>query len=253
MSTLVFHRCWRLAALFLAATGLSGCLTTFTPPSKISHVTPEEVLIVFDAPEFAGTAPKRAKFMDNMDLEEYARFEGGGAVAEVIYSATVPEAYFTAALDYPFTVDESVRTWNFALRHTLEWGPVDRAAADLTEFFYRPFRIVDTNRSCVGFSADWDMVVHDPDVRSRKSMFGYYCARPGEALSADRMVDLLDSIAVRGLNRRMRKKGQVAKMSSQAEPWQVARGQGSGSETGNAGFPYRFAEPIDQDGESAVP
>lgn len=233
------------ATLATGALFLSGCVTP-TPATKISGVTPTEVKIFFNAPEFQGTAPQRASYLDDWDVEEYTLFEGGGAVAEVIYAAVNIDGYFILALDYPFTVADSIKTWNFAKQQTLTMGPVNRVTTGLTDIFYRPFQISGTNRSCFGFSADWDLVSFDPESRSGQAMFGYYCAPLGKTLSNDHIATLLDSIHVREFHRKM--PGLVASLPPTVQPWQIARGFSPGSKTGNTGFPYRFADAIIFDG-----
>lgn len=253
MDQMHFHRNWRIVGLVLVMTGLGaglgGCVTPPTDPLKITSVPPSETLIVFNAADFIGAPPRRARFLDEWDLEEYARYESNGAVAEIIYSTTAPDAYMIAALDYPFTVDESIKTWNFPKRHSLQWGRINRVRADLTDFFYKPFQIVNKNRACFGFSSDWDFVSWDQELRSRKSIFGYYCAPAGVTLNNDQIITLLDQIGIIGITQRRRGSSQAeAKTETKTDPLQMAHGSLPNVETGNLGFPYRFADMITLDG-----
>lgn len=248
MSTLLVRRSWRLAALFLAATSLGACAVPGTDGSRIRAVAPGEERILFAADEFLGTTPRRALFMDDWEREEYARFEGRGARAELIYITSVSP---NVALEYPFMVRDTVGTWNMSRRNAPQWGPSGQASAAFdtiyTQSFYtQSFTFGGTDRPCVGFNAEWDMVGDDPANRVGKVLFGYYCAPSGTVLTEERIASLLGTVGIRGVTERLGKRARgpapAVSPAQAAQAAQTARGASPTADTGNAGFPFGFGQ-----------
>jgi hypothetical protein len=75
-------------------------------------------------------------------------------------------------------------------------------------------------------------------------MFGYYCVKPGEALSADRIEDLISDIRIRGVTERRRLVVAGAAATTPRDPGEaaaVAKGVSANADTGNSKFPFAFA------------
>lgn len=240
-----------VAALALAMAVLGGCAAYSIEQPTIAKVAPGDERIVFAADDFKGATPVHVTFTDPWQREEYALFQGNGAQAEILYSAA--RTGHQVALEYLFTVDRSVDTWNLNRKYTKSWGETEWFRALLAGFFYKPYRLAETNRSCFGFSAAWDHPPEDPHGWPGKVLFGYYCAKEDGALTRDRMETLLERIGVRGITERLgpRPGGpQGSGVSAaavppdpriQAEAVRLARGPLPAGDTGNPGFPFDLA------------
>ncbi len=242
-----------VASLVLAMAVLGGCEVSAIQRPMIAKVAPGDERIVFAAAEFAGTTPVHVKFIDSWQREDYALFKGNGAQGEILYAAANP--YDQVALEYQFTVDRSVETWNLNRKYAKSWGDAERFPGPFAEFFYIPFTLVETDRSCFGFTADWDDPADDPDHRPGKVLFGYYCAKEGVSLTVERMEGLLEGIGIRGITERLRPR-RGGPRGSEAPPnppihnraARLAQGPSPGGETGNPGFPFDLARYYQVDG-----
>lgn len=230
-----------MALLALAAVALGGCAAGSIEQPAVSRLGPGDGRIVFAADAFKGTAPVHVAFTDPWQREEYALFKGDHAQAEVLYSSTQPG--YQVALEYLFTVDRSVDTWNLNRKYTKSWGESTWFRAPLTGLFYQPYILVEANRQCFGFSGGWDDPSDDPQNRPGKVLFGYYCAGSGEALPRDRMEALLSTIGVRGITEPLRYAERQSQATAVHEPAAVslAKGSSPGGESGNPQFPFDLA------------
>ncbi len=233
-----------LALVTAAFAALTGCAAYSIDQPAVARIAPGDARIVFADDEFKGSAPVHIKFTDPWQREEYALFQGNGSQAEILYSST--EIGYQVALEYLFTVDRSVETWNLNRKYTRSWGENEWFQGPFVGFFYQPYQLVEANRSCFGFSSTWDDPSDDPDHRPGKVLFGYYCAGPGGALTRGRMEALLDRIGVRGITERIR--GGSGGMGAgapdaghQAEATRLARGGTPNTVTGNPDFPFDLA------------
>ncbi len=242
MSTLIVRRSWRLAAFLLAlsAAGVGACVAPVPDRSGFWVPVPGKETVFFDAEVFAGTTPRRAVFIDRWEWqrEEYARFEGGGARAELVYITTT---HPNIALEYRFKVRDTVETWNMTRRDSPQWGSVREVPTELTQFFAQPFTLPAADRLCVGFNAEWDGVGDDPQNRVGKVLFGYYCAPSGTELTEERIAPLLDRVGLRGITEPLYRHAEdPAPQVSMAQAETIARGASPTADTGNAGFPFGF-------------
>ncbi len=188
-----------LAILLIATVGaLSACegLPGRLPGPKAAELPPEKGLILFSADTVGDTPKRRVQYADNEQRVDYALYRGGGAQAEFIYMETPYNIWI--AFDFPYTVRDKVEAWKFSKGQAIEWGKAVRISTALGPFFYRPYRLTEMDRSCVGMSGDWDTAVEDPELRSERIMFGYYCAPPGKALGVGETLSLLDRIGLKG-------------------------------------------------------
>ncbi len=232
------------AGIVVAAAALAGCAVAPPPGTgkgKIETVPPGDERIVFAAPVFRGTAPQRGKFADDWEREEYALFRGGGAQAEIIYSTVMlgPEV----ALQYDYTLERMVETWNVNRTQAKIWSAAERVRAPLGEFFYKPYTFAGGSRACFGFKNEWDYIGEDPWNRPGKVLFGYYCAKAGQKISLDEMEDLIRTIGVRGITEPIRKSETAqAAAAPVADATLIAKGPSPSADRGNMNFPFRFAE-----------
>jgi hypothetical protein len=217
-----------LALVTVAFAALTGCAAYSVDQPAVTRIAPGDARIVFADDEFKGTASVHVRFTDSWQHEEYALFHGNGSQAEILYSSA--ETGYQLALEYLFTVERSVETWNLNRKYTRSWGETEWFRGPFVGFFYQPYQLVEVNRSCFGFSF----------------LFGYYCAGPGGALTRDRMEALLERIGVRGITERIRRDSgaavaRVPDAGHQAEATRLARGGAPGTITGNPGFPFDLA------------
>jgi len=236
-----------IALALLAATSVlaAGCAEFRLPPPGTVVVPPDQARIVFDADAFASTTPVRVRYSDLWQSEEYARFQGRGAQAEVIY-ARIDYAE-RVALDYNMLIEDMVETWNYNKGRAKTWGKAEGTRTPLSRFWYRPYALRDKNQSCVGFTTDGNVEPQDPRYQ-RWALFGYYCAAPGETLTKAQMEQVVSSVGVLGVSKpRWKAETEAAKAGAPrpgetpGDPVQIARADG---EAGNPKFPFLFARWI---------
>lgn len=229
---------WAVASLMLAM----GCAEFRLPPPATVLVPPDQARIVFDADAFASTTPVRVRYSDLWQSEEYARFQGRGAQAEVIqaqidYSERV-------ALDYNMLVEDMVETWNYNKGQAKSWGKAEGIRTPLSRFWYRPYALQNKNQSCVGFTTDGNVEPQDPRYQ-RWALFGYYCAAPGTTLTKAQMEQLVNSVGILGVSKpRWKAEVEAAKASAPqtgATPGDAIQVARAGGEAGNPRFPFMFA------------
>jgi hypothetical protein len=245
-----------IALLALATAALGGCgFSAIEPPATV-NLAPQDRLILFPAQAFKGTRSLQVKYTDPWQREDYALFKGNGAQAEILHAA-ITERGFEVALEYLFTVDRSVETWNLSRQYTLSWGEPGRLQRPFAVFFYISYRLVETNRPCFGFSAEWDDPPEDPVQRPGKVLFGYYCAKPGTVLTGDEIETLIGRIGLRGVTERVGWRPATARRDAPFAPaaihdqnkaTRLARGASAGGEVGNPGFPFDLARSYSVDG-----
>ena len=228
-----------ITVLIVAAPILGGCAGANMP--AIVTVPPGDERIVFTAAEFKGMTPQRVKYTDLWQREEYALFRANGAQAEIIYASAKEDA--STALEYGYTVEGTIKTWNLNKKFDIQWRKVQRIAVPFGDIFYKPYLLKGKNRECFGFAREWDHLSDDPDHRPGKVLFGYFCAKAGAHISEDGIEELIQRIGVRGVTERLGSRrgsgGDVAPASADAV--MIARGADASSESGNANFPFGFA------------
>ena len=126
----------------------------------------------------------------------------------------------------------------------MTWGQSGRVGAPLGAYFYQRFRLADTNRNCFGFITEWDQRTDDPYLRSTKILFGYYCARAGDAIAKAEIAGLLDNVWIRGITARFDARFTPVAPSGPGSGRAGATlfAQAGSRNTGNAAFPFNLAE-----------
>ena len=250
-----------LAMVALLSAGLLGACTNFPfspPQEKTAELPANKGVIIFESADWKGAA-RRVQYTDNDQRVDYALFRGkgdAGAQAELIYMDRPPMA--KVAFEFPFTVRDMVKTWNFSKGQSVEWQKGKFLRTELGEFFTRPYRLAAKNRQCFGLSGEWDIAVDDPDLRDTRILFGYYCAPPGVSMGEEKRASLITGIGLRTVSKRSvvyaalfyepmsdekfyrDVEDHAGTLQDNVRATQSARGQGVSPAAGIADFPFRF-------------
>jgi hypothetical protein len=161
---------------------------------------------------------------------------------EIIYAAA--SKAFTVALDYQLPIKEMVATWNLNSRQNLVWGPLGRIDTRLGTWFYRNYELSNIHRSCAGFMVEWDQIYEDPHGRHGKVLFGYLYAAEAMALDNEQIRTLILGIGIRPqgeLSDVQKARSDISAGSHRPAAIETARGKNRSTDTGNPGFPFKFA------------
>lgn len=180
------------AVIGTMVTALAACAAA---PNNVVSTPPDKGLVLFDTEAFDGTEPQRVSYINSWQEEEYARFEGDDARAEILYS--VADERDSIVLDFDLTLASSIGTWPGLSSGTVLWGDKGSVRAPLGLFEYQFFTQTASNRSCVGFLNEWDHRVGDTRLRPAKVLFGYYCGKPGTRLGKDSVTGLLAGLWIK--------------------------------------------------------
>ncbi len=212
------------SAMVLAACKKASNRTVATPQGE-GHV-------IFESEVFTETVPTRVGWVNTWQEEEYSRFAGKGAQAEVIYS--VADERDSVVLDFVMTLDRVIGTWHTAS----SLGEKGNAETPLGTFQYQHF--TQAGRPCVGFLNEWDYRSGDRQLRPAKVLFGYYCGKSGPSLGRKHVASLLSDIWIRDIDRIDFRFTPRLSLASSARAGNV----------GNLQFPYARADRFtDADGE----
>lgn len=257
-----------LAALIALTGMLAGCadLPYRLPGERAAELSGDKGLILFSTETVGKTAQKRIQYTDNEQRVDYALFQGQGdskgAQAEFVYMET--KGMVLVAFEFPFTILDKVKTWNFSKDQPMEWGKAVQLRTRVGPIFFRPYRLTGLNRQCFGMSGEWETHQLDEKLRDTRIMFGYYCAAPGQALSEKEMLSLVDRIGLRGTTERSpgyadpvyNFYGDVEEVYGGSEGTKravkMAQGAGTPHSTGIGEFPFRYAEPFTVSGGDNV-
>ena len=233
MKTLAF-----VSLLGISAAALTACSG---PTPRTVDTAAKNGLVTFDADAFASTAPQRVGYIDIWQEEEYAKFEGDGADAVIIYS--VADERDSIVLDFNLTLDRIIENWHPRAAGAVSLGEEGTVKAPLGSFDYRQFTVGTGKRPCVAFLNEWDYRMGDPELRPAKVLFGYYCGKGGTVLDKDGVAGLLSDIWIKGIRRidyRFTPRIRLA----------AAAGPGAPADASGLHFPYARADRfVDADGE----
>lgn len=194
--------------LLLMPFALAGCVATgmqFTQPGDsglrgLRQADDGTARVVVSGSALAGAKPVRVQFEDPWEFEEYALFPGtDGSQTEVIYIAARHGTNNHVALEYGRLISDTVVGWNISQRQKIDWQPSQWISTRWGGAWAQPYRLRQANRSCVGFSAGWDDMQDDPQIRPSKAIFGYHCATPGKTLPFADAVAAVQAVGIRGI------------------------------------------------------
>ena len=234
----------RLAFPMVAAALLAGCAASTYDAQQtydsrhVSFLAPDSGHVTVNAREFRGEPRRRVVFDEAWQREEYVLYRGFGAQAELFYSRAAAGTY---ALEYEDLVERSVGRWNINRGQAKQWGEHGRVYSLFGDVFYRAYRLPALDRSCAGFSVDWDYRADDPFTRPSKVLFGYYCAAPGAPLAQEEIEDLIAGIRVGAPPRNSKGRLANADANGHAAALRIARGPSPKGETGLPSFPLYMA------------
>ncbi len=236
----------------LSAATLAGCAVADAARPGLRTVEPGEARVVFAAPAFRSAEPGRVAFADIHQREEYARFEGVGARAELVHISTRHYLIKNLIIDGLKVTEPMARGWSFIARRNPVFEEARKVETGWATFWIRPFRAGDPVRSCFALTSEWDYRQEDPLTRPEKALFGYYCAEPGGRLNAAETDALVAAIGVNGVNlpraEPFAEEGPLPTALSQAELERLARG-GAADDFGNPAFPFMLVRIYVEGGE----
>ena len=231
-----------IAAALTLVTSVAGCRASTRLDPGVDWVVADEHRIAVACEIFASAKPIRVKYTDAWQIEEYALFRADGRQCEIIYAEA--NRAFTVALDYRMPIEEMVATWHLNSHPNLVWGPLGRIDRRFGTWFYRPYKISDLQRPCVGFMVEWDQIYEDPQGRPGKVVFGYFCGAGGETLEDQEIRALIWGISVRMQGESSgEQQTEYLHDAGSIKPSAIgaAKGYGPAADSGNPGFPFRFA------------
>lgn len=104
----------RASAVVLATaalTILAACKTGGSTAGLFRTVNANNGLVSFEGARFEKLAARQLRSKDAWQTEEYVSFQGGGIQSELIYS--VAKRYDYVSLEFPYTLDETLRQWRY--------------------------------------------------------------------------------------------------------------------------------------------
>lgn len=224
-----------LKRLFLpvfATAILAGCVADV----PVTQMTPaQDTLIAVNDPALKDKATARVSYTGLYEHVEYVRYENGGLTLEAVYDVVIDDPVI---LDYHYTLGRMLDTWNLNAGQAKAWGSRGTARGWHDVIDYQLYTLTAQNRHCAAFAGEWDLSGRDPFGRPMEVVFGYACAKSGEALSADRVEALLKSVRI---DRRFGHTFVKPGMQATFDPAAYAIATGSAQPgTGNAKFPFDF-------------
>jgi len=232
-----------LAVTLTATLGLQACLTTPGNPhgtvSGVRGIPAGTEQIEFPVADFLGGQVTRVKYEEPLSREEYALFQGKGAQAEVIFIQTL--GFEQTVLEFSKLTRDAISDFNFIRNGKVTFSDASYKASgtDLPTFVH-PFNVAKSNQDCFGFQSEWDFEPEDNAGRYRKVMFGYYCAKPGEVLSAERIDETIGKIALAGITVPSNGSADTATPKAfHVAELQALANQGNQGKTGNTAFPFK--------------
>ncbi len=244
----------RFAYIAVSAVVLTGCTVAEDMRHGFRPLAAENGLMVFDAPAFDGTEPVRVMYADHRQREEYVRFQGGGAQAEVVYLSIRKWHNPRTVLNGVAGLDGMHESWNFLKGRPHEEQEAVAWETDLTKIWYKTFGLSGSKRTCMGFRAEWDENYWDRESRPTRALFGYYCAKPGTEISTVEAGMLMDGLGIRGVSQRQTGRPTdvtaIPETPTQQELAALARGGDGG--VGAVRFPMLLAWTFSPDGGGVI-
>lgn len=236
----------RLAVFGLAFASLAALGACAPQPGAIEGYRALDGLIAFDAPVLKSVQPKRVTHVNSIQRQEYARFEGAGATAEVVLVQARHFFLENVSLNFPQTTENVIGLWNAFKGKDIKMAKAVWYHPELAGFWYRPFSAA-SGPSCIAFTSEWDIHAADEKLRPDMALLGYYCAPKGQALGPVEAEKVIDTIGVAGVNKSFRGNSLELAMApdpNQQEPLaRLVRGaSASGGGAGTDYFPFNMAE-----------
>jgi hypothetical protein len=226
-----------------AALALSGC--DLLPEIKAESVSRGQTRILSTAPFLAGAKADTISFEDRWLRQDYTLLTGRGLQAEFLYSTAFTEALpESGVLEVSDSFDKATDHWTLNASHprqqTGAMGRVDRVGQAL---FYRPYRITDLGWECMALKSEWDTAGRDIEFRAGKAVTGYICDTRGDAMTAERALQIARSMTFVGQDT-PRNPPLPLDSAQGAALVAEARGQGSGGARGIPSFPMRIGREL---------
>ena len=204
-------------------------------------------LITFKNSPLSTATAKRVWYTGPFEHLEYALMETDGILLEAVYDRVIGDQTILA---YHYWMDKMLDTWNHNRGQSRIMGESKPAQAWHGAIDVQMYRLQRSNERCAGFNSEWDHSGRDPQGRPKKVLFGYMCAKPGQALTRDQVESILAGITLdRRFGHTFVKPGQRA--STDEAAYALASGAGR-SGIGNVKFPFEFGTQYSgEDGDSS--
>ncbi len=113
--------------------------------------------------------------------------------AQLVLQKLAPLMYFS----YGFEIEEYIKRMKFLADKNSSIGERKSATNSIGQIVYRKFTFDDFQ--CMAFGQNFGDTVHDSRILQFSDLLrGFYCGDRGEKLSSDRIVQVVDSIDVKG-------------------------------------------------------
>ncbi|MDH3701039.1 MAG: hypothetical protein OEU46_06980 [Alphaproteobacteria bacterium] len=220
----------------------------FTAKWPVTRWAPAgEALITFKNSALSKASAKRVWYTGAFEHLEYALVETDGIVLEAVYDRVIGDQ---TILDYHYWMEKMLDTWHRNAGQSKVMGVSKSARAWHGTIDYQLYRLQRTNQNCAGFNSEWDVSARDPNGRPKKVLFGYMCAKSGQALNQAQVETILKGVTLDNrFGHTFVKPGQKAATDEAA----YALGSGTGGTgTGNLKFPFEFGTQYSgEDGDSS--
>jgi hypothetical protein len=137
----------------------------------------------------------------------------------------------------------------------LYWGPLGRIDNHpFGIFFYRPYGLGEVRRPCFAFLVEWDQIYADPQSRPGKVLFGYYCGETSDVLGDAEVRTMIRGITMCSTSACQDSQDRKSSTTASMQRPETAPAIASGSlkNSGNSGFPFRFARYYTESGGSKL-
>jgi hypothetical protein len=185
--------------LLIGSLALGGCEGIKVEEAKYKEVPSAERRILLYTEHFAGVDPRVhvQTITYAGHRREWVVFKGNGHQAEILLSEAGPGYYWTEFVNKP--AGDYVTDWPYFKSRTIKLGSKGNSPGPLGATSYQRFQHSDSD--CVSLMNSFSPTVSDRGggpIKSTKFIIGYFCNKPGEVLSEERIKAFISGLGIRG-------------------------------------------------------